>query len=293
MVKSTYISIGIPFYNAEDFLEDAIKSILCQTYENWELILIDDGSIDGSLEIAEKFQLMDSRISVVSDGKNKKLPYRLNQIIELAKYDYIARMDADDIMHIDRLKLQIDFLINNPNFDLISTSMYSIDSKNNITGKRIINDVLNLKSLLRGNYQIVHPTVLAKKEWYLRNKYDEGAERAEDYELWLRAIINNDLKISILTLPLFFYREFGNLNKRKLIHSYQTTNNIFYDFRDKISFLSLLKNKLVNFFKIIIVNILFCIGKENILISRRNMDLSAEELQSAKISLLKALSIDD
>lgn len=283
------ITIGIPFYNAEKYLAFSIQSVINQSFKNWELILIDDGSVDKSLEIAEKFQLIDSRISVVSDGENKRLSFRLNQIVELANYDYIARMDADDIMHIDRLKIQIEFLINNPNIDLVSTSMYSIDINNNITGERIINDFLNLKLLLRGNNQIVHPTILAKKEWYLRNKYDEGAERAEDYELWLRAIINNDLKISILPFPLFFYREFGNISKEKIALSYNTTNLIINNNKKNLPFLVFLKAKLNVFIKSFVINFLFYIKREDYLVKKRNVSISFEELDHAKEILNQAV----
>ena len=113
------ISIGIPFYNAEAYLEDAIKSVLAQTFQEWELILVDDGSSDGSLDIAKKYEQLDSRIRVISDGLNKKLPTRLNEIIKEAKFNLIARMDADDLMDIERLEKQYAFLSANPEYDLL------------------------------------------------------------------------------------------------------------------------------------------------------------------------------
>lgn len=122
-----YISIGIPFFNAEKYLEDAIKSVLAQTFQNWELILVDDGSTDRSLEIARSF--VDPRIRIISDGSNRRLPYRLNQIINEAKYDIIARMDADDLMAVDRLEKQMKVLNENPEIDLVVTSLYSIGNK--------------------------------------------------------------------------------------------------------------------------------------------------------------------
>ena len=107
------VTIGISFYNAEDYLSDAIKSILVQTYSHWELILIDDGSKDNSLKIADTYAAKDKRIRVISDGMNKKLPYRLNQITSEAKGDYIARMDADDVIAVDRIEKQVNFLEKN------------------------------------------------------------------------------------------------------------------------------------------------------------------------------------
>ena len=124
------ISIGIPFYNAEKYLEDAIFSVLAQTYEFWELILIDDGSSDNSLVIANMYAKKDSRIRVISDGMNKKLPYRLNQLIQESTGDFIARMDADDIMHPERLEKQLRFLETNKRYDLVSTGLVSIDNDN-------------------------------------------------------------------------------------------------------------------------------------------------------------------
>ena len=99
---SPLISVGIPFYNSEKYLADAIKSVLAQTFQNWELILVDDGSTDNSLETAREFEKQDSRIRVISDGKNKKLPARLNQIIAESKGEYIARMDAESFAETNR-----------------------------------------------------------------------------------------------------------------------------------------------------------------------------------------------
>ena len=108
-MKLPPISIGIPFFNAERFLLDSIRSVFAQTHQDWELILVDDGSTDRSLEIAQS--IADPRVSVYSDGKNKKLAARLNQIHTLAKFDFIARMDADDLMATDRIRRQLTFLV--------------------------------------------------------------------------------------------------------------------------------------------------------------------------------------
>ena len=118
------ITVGIPIYNAEEYLDNAIKSVLAQSYPHWELILVNDGSTDGSVDIAKKYLGIDSRIRLIDDGLNKKLPARLNQIIKEAKYEYIARMDADDLMAVDRLQKQIELLVNNPTIDLVTTGMY-------------------------------------------------------------------------------------------------------------------------------------------------------------------------
>lgn len=222
MRKFEYISIGIPIYNAESYLADAIKSVLAQTYPYWELILVDDGSTDNSLEIAQEFAAKDNRIRIISDGLNKKLPARLNQIIKEAKYDYIARMDADDLMDPMRLELQLEVLKSN-DIDLVTTGLYSIGENNEIQGKRIlINYQMQPKQILNGLTNLLHASLLAKKEWCQRNLYKEDNVLAEDYELWLTASIKNDLKYIVIEKPLYFYREVENVKKVKMIKGYNT-----------------------------------------------------------------------
>lgn len=217
------ITIGIPFYNAEKYLSDAIKSVIAQSYPYWELILIDDGSKDDSLKIAQDFSAKDNRIRVISDGLNKKLPTRLNQIIKEARYAYIARMDADDLIHTERLEKQITFLKNNPQYDLVSTSLLSIDNIDNIMGVRTyFPKIVTKKDALLGNSGIVHASILAKKEWYKRNLYNENNALAEDYELWLTAAIKDDLKVGFLPEYLYYYREEGNATKEKMLRGYTT-----------------------------------------------------------------------
>ncbi len=214
------ISIGIPFYNAEDFLADAINSVIKQSFTEWELILVNDGSTDKSLEIARSYEKKDSRIRVISDGSNKKLPYRLNQIIDESKYEYIARMDADDLMHPDRIQIQLDYLKGNNDYDLVSTGLISITVENVVKGYRSVPKVIKSDGH-SNNFPVIHASVLAKKSWFLRNKYSLDFPRAEDYELWCRAAKKNDFKIIVLPDLLYFCREEGNIYPDKLIKSYK------------------------------------------------------------------------
>ena len=142
------ITIGLPFYNAENYLELAIKSVFAQTYQDWELILMDDGSTDRSLEIAKSIN--DPRVSVYSDGKNKKLAARLNEIVRLAKYDYLARMDADDLMSTKRIETQMNILKNNPHN--IKTCPISVFNQG-FNEKGILTDLrMNLSAYFRQLY---------------------------------------------------------------------------------------------------------------------------------------------
>lgn len=221
------ISIGIPFFNAECYLEGAIKSIIQQSLKDWELILVDDGSTDNSLDIARSFAQKDTRIRVISDSLNKKLPYRLNQIIKESKGEYIARMDADDLIHPDRLRIQLEFLENNKNFDLVSTGIISINDKNQIKGIRKVDEIYSEFSEIKRHYPIVHASILARKTWYSRNNYNTKMPRSQDYELWCRAISKNDLKLAVLPEALYYYREEGLVTAEKLKRSYKDGLNVY------------------------------------------------------------------
>lgn len=272
-MKQPFISIGIPIYNAEKFLDCAISSVLAQTYQKWELILIDDGSTDDSLKIARKYEAIDNRIRVLSDGLNKKLPARLNQLIDESKYNYIARMDADDIMHPDRLRTQISFLENNLNYDLVSTGIISIDSKNSIKGFRSVNKLTENVNIHTG-FPITHPSIMARKEWYKRHYYSELVPRSEDYELWCRSSIGNDFKIAILPDLLLFYREEGNLSVDKITSSYKDGLKVKLTYTNTNKTLQRSKVYLKSF----LVQLLFKLHIESLLASRRNQKLPRNQL---------------
>ena len=258
-------------------MEDAIKSVLAQTFQNWELILVDDGSTDRSLEIAQSF--VDPRIRIIADGCNRRLPYRLNQIINEAQYEIIARMDADDLMAVDRLEKQIKVLNENPEIDLVVTSLYSIGNKNEILGKRIYsNHQMQPKEILQGLTNLLHPSLLARKAWCKRNPYQVNNCLAEDYELWLSAAIKNDFNYVVMQEPLYFYREVENVKKEKMIRGYNTQIEVIKKYYNNI-ISDIDKNKIVLKFEIkkMIVKILSFLNLMHILHKRRMTTVSDED----------------
>ena len=276
MNENSLITIGIPIYNAEPYLEAAIKSVLVQSYRNWELILVDDGSKDNSFKIAKQYEQQDKRIRVISDGLNRKLPARLNQIIREAKGKYIARMDADDIMHPQRLQRQFEILENHPNIDVLGTNAYVIDENNLVFGIRYKNHV----GLSKVEH-FIHPTIMGKKQWFLDNPYDEKAIRIEDAELWYRTKSFSNFMIT--NEPLLFYREFGNNYYKKYFQANGSAMHILNKYpEDKFWKNFFLSNKV----KGSMYKILNVIGKEQILIERRN-----EEVFEEKIAFEKLLKI--
>lgn len=281
------VTIGIPFYNAEKYLQEAIVSVINQTYKNWNLILIDDGSTDRSLEIARRFA--NENISIISDGENKGLVCRLNQIVELANGSYYARMDADDIMHFKRIEKQIVFLQNNPLIDVIGSSYYAIDQNSNIVGFRKGNSQpQNVTDILK-NGCFAHPSVMGKTEWFKNNKYDQDWERMEDLELWLRTFSNSQFRN--LDEPLLFYRVFGVPVLKKYIKSNLGIINLLKK-REKysISLLDSIYFTLFFFVKIIIYTLLDLFGKVHILLKNRFVTLNGNEYREAKEILLKSIS---
>lgn len=275
------ITIGLPFYNDEKFLELAIQSVLKQTYTDFHLILMDDGSSDSSLEIAKKFENLDDRIKVYSDGLNKKLATRLNEIANLSQTKYLARMDADDIMHPERIEKQLKILEKNPNIDVLGTNAYSIDEQNNVQGIRMLYEFKEAKLIdVKG---FIHPTIMAKTAWFSANPYDTKMVKAQDYELWQRTYDSSEFRV--YTEPLLFYREFGKDFYKKY---YKGRRSMFYVAR-KLNHPNNYFIAIRYFVKGIIFLVFNILGIEGLLIKKRNLAInelvksSAEEILNQTI----------
>ena len=209
----SFITIGIPCYNAEKTIAKAIKSVLNQTYTNWELIIIDDGSTDKSLDEINK--ICDSRITVIS-RENRGLPATLNEITWLANGEYLARMDADDIMFPDRIEKQFEYLEKNNDIDLLGSGIICIDGEDREFGSRIPNAVISSPYQVFKGEVIFHPTLMGRTDWFKKNPYDESYIRSEDYELWCRTA--GEVVIHNLQEPLLYYREYsGNTSLSKYL----------------------------------------------------------------------------
>lgn len=287
--SNTPISIGISFFNAEKYLMDAIRSIFYQTHKNWELILLDDGSTDRSLNLA--MSIIDRRIRVISDGENKGLSYRLNQIVSLAKYSIVARMDADDLMAPNKFQKQIKILNDNPELDLISTNYLSVSNKDLLIGKGktyyndfSVSDLLNKKG-----HGIIHPSILGRKKWFIRNPYDENIKIGQDYDLWLRASSKKDFKIYILNEPLFYYRQEMNIKLNKLLGAYETKYRVLKKHSNKNNIYFLIKFK----FKIFIVRLLDKLNFLKLLLKRRSIQFNRNEkaLFEKNLKTIKTIKI--
>jgi glycosyltransferase involved in cell wall biosynthesis len=179
------VSIGMPVFNCELTLSTAVRSILNQTYSNWELILIDDGSQDRTLEIAHSFQ--DPRIKVVSGGCNQQLPTRLNQAIALSRGKYFARMDGDDVSYPERLQRQVEYLEQHAEIDLLGTAHVNFNADGEAIGVEESKES-HRKICARPwvGFELQHPTWMGRLDWFQQYQYRSDAIRMEDYDIMLR-----------------------------------------------------------------------------------------------------------
>lgn len=210
------VSVVMSVYNAEKYLEEAIDSILSQTYKDFEFIIINDGSTDYSLEIIKKYKKQDERIVVIS-RENKGLIVSLNEGIEKAKGKYIARMDADDISLPTRFEEQIN-LMSKENLDICGCHYFVMNKE-----KKYIDTILtpldnaSLVLYLAFAVPFAHGSVMIKKSFLLENNilYGQKVDFAEDKALWIQ-LYETEAKFGNVNKILFEYREFNeSLSKRK------------------------------------------------------------------------------
>ncbi len=250
MEKDNKISVILPVYNSEEFISESISSILNQTYKNFELIIIDDGSTDNSRVICENFSKSDKRIKLIKNY-HRGLTVSLNCGLEIAKGKFIARQDADDISLSNRFEKQVEWFLRNKKRVLCGTNCKILTENNEYKTNRSLKFSNNrIKRKLEYSNCFVHSSTM-----YLRDcaqklgLYDDNLKYAQDYDLWWK----------LTTLG-----EVGNLNEKLLIirnrkdsisiknKNDQTINFIkscmkFYAYNKKI--LNIDDNKEINFYE--------------------------------------------
>lgn len=196
------ISIILPTYNNEKTIFYSIKSILSQSYRNFELIIINDSSTDKTKQIIHSFN--DSRIIYMENEKNIGATKSIIRGIEIAKRDYIARMDGDDIAIPERLEIQLNYLTANPDIDLVASNII-LFTNNKVIGSS------NLKLYNSNNINfymrtvgLPHVTWMTKNEFFRNFEYNPSIRVAQDQDLLLRA--NNICQFTLLKEPLVFVK---------------------------------------------------------------------------------------
>lgn len=180
------ISIVMGMYNAASHLRDCMESMISQTFSDFELIIVDDGSTDQSVKIVESFK--DPRVRLLKQ-ENRGLPSALNKAIALARGEYVARMDADDIAVPERLEAQLSFLRRHPEVDILGTQAIIIN-ENGVSGEMMKKPIAtkNVHKYLEYACPLIHPSYMVKAGVYRSiGGYREELLTAQDFEFLLRA----------------------------------------------------------------------------------------------------------
>jgi glycosyltransferase involved in cell wall biosynthesis len=194
------VSVLLCVFNGADTVEAAVESIVSQTLRDWELIIVDDGSTDGTRTALARYT--DPRIRVVYNDKNRGLPASLNIAFRHSSGELIARMDADDIALPDRLAKQARFLSEHPEIDVLGGAalLLGVDG---LSTRRETHE--EMASYAFTENPLIHPTVMLRRSFLEElGGYDETIRRAEDYDLWLRGIAR--FRYYNLQEPLIRYR---------------------------------------------------------------------------------------
>lgn len=267
-MQQPLVTIGIPVYNVGRFIGLTLKSVLAQTYTNFELIITDDGSTDNTVEVIRSFN--DPRITLIVDGENHGISYRLNQQIDMAKGKYFVRMDGDDLMFPTRVEEEVSFLFAHPEIDVVGSSIVVIDDENRPIGFREYNTSGLSKQRLYKGTCFAHPTVCGRIEFFRLHHYDENYNGTEDHNLWIRGFRGSNY--SSIKQPLMYYRDPCVFKLKTYLGRLKTLRRMYRDFmvKDRANTCLLRKLIIMSHIKTIISYMLAKFHLDSIMISRRN-----------------------
>ena len=219
------VSVNMPVYNGEKFIGQAIESILAQTYPHFELVIVDDGSTDGTLRVIEGYA--DARIRVVRNPRNLGLSLTRNRGIEASRGEYIAILDSDDVALPERLAEQVAFLEANPGFGLVGSWAQPVNRTGTPAGPawELPATPESIPSILLFHNYFVQSAVMLRKSALPAPAYRTDFPPAEDYDLWVR--ISRHHKTWNLPKVLVHYRQHdSNISREKASVMSQSENRI-------------------------------------------------------------------
>jgi glycosyltransferase involved in cell wall biosynthesis len=274
-MKPPLVSITSAFYNEEATLLDMVKSVFAQTFTDWELILVDDGSTDGSLKLVRSID--DPRVRVFSNDRNLGRAATLNKITSLAKGQYIARMDADDICSPSRIEKQIKLLLANTNVDLAGTGIIYLDRNDNPVGHQYVREPH--EQICRTPYRtfgLCHASIMAKKSWFEAHPYNESFRLAIDFNLFLRSY--KDSVFANVPEPLYYYRLDQSFCLRQQWIARQAGARFLFDARRRNGqWGQALLSGVYQYAKFLATVVLFAAGMRGKLMARRYKQLTDEQ----------------
>ena len=210
------ISIIMGIYNCEKTLEEAINSILNQTYKNWKMIMCDDASNDKTYEIANKYQVLyPEKFVLLKNSKNRGLNYTLNKCLKEVRGEYVARMDADDISLPERFEKQIEILESRKDIDIVSSSMIHFDENLEWLGVQM-KEYPQKEDFIYGTPFCHAPSMMRSKAMLEVKGYSVGNKllRVEDYHLWMKLYMKGFKGMNIQE-PLYKMRDDNSAIKRR------------------------------------------------------------------------------
>ena len=199
---SEVVTVGIPFCSETEDLALAVASVRRQTMGTWRLVLVADGASADALKLATN--LCDERTVLWNDGTQKGLAARLNELSRHCETTFLARMDADDVMHPSRLERQVTYLEQHPTCELVGTGAYVMDEHNRVYGMRQSTELKDTAAGVVRNDFLIHPSVLGRSTWFRSHSYDESYRRSQDKELWCRTWEPG--RFARIPDPLLFFR---------------------------------------------------------------------------------------
>lgn len=217
------VSVLMTVFNSEQFIREAIDSLLQQTYENIEIIIVNDGSTDTTCEIIESYK--DNRIVYKDNGKNIGIVKSRNLAIETAKGKYLATLDSDDISMPDRIREQVEFMEAHADFGMCGTYYHIIDGEGKtLTDVRFPDNDIDVKTHFIAGNCFCHSSVMVRSGITDAMFFSEAFPMAEDFELWYR--ISKKTKVRNIPSFLTKYRMHGSnisMNKKKAMYGYIKT----------------------------------------------------------------------
>ncbi|WP_294208410.1 glycosyltransferase family 2 protein [uncultured Chryseobacterium sp.] len=202
------VSVIIPCYNVSRFLNEGLESIINQSYDNLEIICLNDCSTDDTLSILQEFAVEDNRIKIFSNEVNKGLIFTLNKLVSLASCEILIRMDPDDVAEKDRILNLVGKMIED-DADLVSSNYSWIDENSKPLKKKgfdLLTTQLGIKYTAIFNSPFPHPQSSFKKKIFKRGIYDHDYKAAEDYKLWTVLLLSENFKGVIVNKELYRYR---------------------------------------------------------------------------------------
>ncbi|MBC7804138.1 MAG: glycosyltransferase [Candidatus Parcubacteria bacterium] len=213
MEAAPLVSVAMAMRDAERSLPMALASLFAQTHARWELLLVDDGSRDASLLVAQRFA--DPRVRLLADGVRKGLGARLNEAVQLARGELVARMDADDVCYPERFERQLEFLLAHPEVDLLGSAMVVFAGEGEPTGMFKVKPAHDqICARPWAGFRLPHPTWMGRKAWFRRHPYDPSAMKGQDQGLLVRTYKLS--RFAALPEPLLGYRQ-DALELRKVL----------------------------------------------------------------------------